>query len=165
MVEDFRVGDAAFHIFRARAESGFIWKYALVYALVAVLVYSISLYINAPVYADYISIFASANTDDPIELNRRILALNQEHRLRMLLSYLVALPAGLAFWACFDAAGQRRYMRGEGFSLRIGNDEFRLLGVGLLYWLCVLAAYFAGAMLAVVFGAIAYTVAQDGGGV
>lgn len=164
MVENFRVGDAAFHIFRVRAGNGFIWKYALAYACVALITYGLSFYIYAPVYADYISIFASANTDDPFELNRRILALNEEHRLRMLLSYLVALPAGLAFWACFDAAGQRRYMRGEGFSLRVGNDEFRLLGVGLLYWLCVMGAYFAGAVLVVVVGMIVYGIMQGGSG-
>lgn len=164
MAHNFTIANAVTHVFKAPQADGFLLKFALVYALVGVVFYGASLWINAPLYAAYVEVFSGGASSDPVELNRQMTEINQQFRMRLALSYLISLPGGLAFWACFDAAGQRRYMRGEPFALRIGTDEFMLLGVGVLYWLCVMGAYLGGAIVAVIIGFALYGVAGSGGG-
>lgn len=38
-----------------------------------------------------------------------------------------------ALWAMFETASQRRYIRGEAFSLGFGMDELRMMAVGLMW--------------------------------
>jgi hypothetical protein len=41
--------------------------------------------------------------------------------------------ASWVLWAMFETASQRRYIRGEGFSLGFGMDELRMMAVGLMW--------------------------------
>lgn len=50
-------------------------------------------------------------------------------------------------WAMFETASQRRYIWGEGFSLRLGADELRIMVVGLLWWLLGMVIVFLPVLL------------------
>jgi hypothetical protein len=47
--------------------------------------------------------------------------------------YGVSILIYWVVWAVFETASQRRYVRGEGFSLGFGPDEVRMMIVGLLW--------------------------------
>lgn len=49
--------------------------------------------------------------------------------------YALSTLAFWVVWAMFETASQRRYVRGEGFSLGFGADEARMMVVGLLWTL------------------------------
>ncbi|MFN4225767.1 MAG: hypothetical protein ACK4HR_05570 [Hyphomonas sp.] len=60
---------------------------------------------------------------------------------------LLTLLLSWAVWAMFETASQRRYIRGEGFSLGFGADEMRMMVVGLLWWLIGVAVIFLPLLL------------------
>lgn len=55
--------------------------------------------------------------------------------------YAVSMLAYWVVWAMFETASQRRFIRGEGFSLGFGADEARMMAVGLLWSLLVIAVW------------------------
>ncbi|MFN7178198.1 hypothetical protein [Hyphomonas sp.] len=74
---------------------------------------------------------------------------------RLLPWTVITILLSWALWAMFETASQRRYIWGEGFSLRFGADELRMMAVGLLWWLLAIALIFLPMLL--IFGATFWT--------
>lgn len=66
---------------------------------------------------------------------------------RLLPWTVITILLSWAVWAMFETASQRRYIWGEGFSLRFGADELRMMVVGLLWWLLAMALIFLPILL------------------
>lgn len=69
----------------------------------------------------------------------------------LILYYLITVTVGILFWVMFEGAIQRRYVRNEGFRIKLGGDEGRLFVVGLVWLLFLIAAYFAFAIFVGIF--------------
>lgn len=154
----FEFGNALFHIFRTGGPKGFIWKFALSYGVGGTLLYLILFWSWMPLF----SVMMSPELyDDPNMMNDAMMG----QIGRILVGYAFALVGGLVLWAAFEAASQRRYMRGEGFNLRLGADEGRLLVVALAFFGLFLASYvFFAVLMAVVMGIVLASAGSDGGG-
>lgn len=134
----FRFGPATFHFLQTDGPRGFLLRYALAYALVSVGVQAASLWLQGPVYEIYFRACVENGCDfTPYtdELNSAGVQAN--------LSALMLLPLTLGIWVVFEAASQRRYIRGEGFRLALGGDEGRLAIVGLIWAALLIVGYFA----------------------
>ncbi|MFN7164128.1 MAG: hypothetical protein ACK4P2_04850 [Hyphomonas sp.] len=66
----------------------------------------------------------------------------------------LSAAAGWVIWAMFETASQRRYIRGEAFSLGFGADEARMMVVGLL-WSLLGAVLVAGPVILIIWSAFA----------
>jgi hypothetical protein len=75
---------------------------------------------------------------------------------------LLMLPLTVLIWVMFEGASQRRYMRGEGFHLRIGADEGRIFVVGLIWMALLIAMYFAFAISIIIPVAVGLMLGSDG---
>jgi len=130
MIKGFTFERALSWPFSAPHVSTFPWFFGLAYAAVFSLV---------------AAVIGFAAADDFIAWGRGIEALENETDADLILGGLFGamvplLPwfglSMLAFWvvwAMFETASQRRYIRGETFSLGFGADEARMMVVGL-YW-------------------------------
>lgn len=141
---EFNFGNAFMHFARTGAPRGFTWKYLLSYVLVAATLMLGFFWLMSDFY---ISLFA--NIDDPLAAEQAL----QGQFGQIVLAYLLMIPIGGLFWAMFEAAFQRRYMRGDTFKLRIGGDELRLLVVGLLWMVLIILMYILFAVITIGFGA------------
>lgn len=134
----FSFGNAMSHWSRTEGPQGFVWKFALAYAGAAIVVAVVGFLLGG----------MGALTGD----------IGQVEIVRLIIYYVWSIVAGVLVWAMFEAAGQRRYLRGEGLSLRIGGDEGRLIVVGLLMIVSILAMYlgiaFVVGLLVVAGGAV-----------
>lgn len=133
---------AATHFLRTEGPRGFLFRFALVYAVFALILQAISLWTQAPVYEIYLRAFTENDGDiSPYmdEMNAVSMQTN--------LASLVMLPISLALWVLFEAASQRRYIRAEGFRLALGADEGRLAVVGLI-WVALLVVGYLGLLFA-----------------
>ncbi len=74
---------------------------------------------------------------------------------RSALVVMAFIPASVAMWATFECALQRYYMRGEGFRVSFGADEWRLVLVGFSWVGIASLAYLVSAFLVVVVYVIA----------
>ena len=110
---EFSFGNAVGHFQKTGGPKGFLWKFALTYALFAIIVQGLSLYLMAPIYA---AAFNPIVMEDPDVMDQVML----ENMGRVLLGYLVSFVFGILMWVLFEAASQRRYMRAEGFGLKFG---------------------------------------------
>ena len=127
---------AATHFLRTEGPRGFLFRFALVYAVFALILQAISLWTQAPLYEIYVRAFTENDGDiSPYmdELNAVSVQAN--------LASLVMLPLSLALWVLFEAASQRRYIRAEGFRLALGADEGRLAVVGLIWFALLIVGY------------------------
>ena len=135
---------ATLHFLRTEGPRGFLMRFALVYAVVAIALQAVTLWMQAPVYEIYLRACIENECDFvPYmdELNSVSLQSN--------IFTLLMLPVSLAVWVLFEGASQRRYIRSEGFRLVLGADEGRLAIVALI-WIALLF----GGYLALVFGAM-----------
>ena len=124
---DFSFGLALMHFARTAGPRGFVWKYVLAFLAVEFAVIMLLLVLhNSTVVAA-----APDTLGDPV-LAAAVLAYALGGAV-----YLV-LPLSLLVYAVFEAAALRRYIRREGFRLRLGRDELRLFVV-LLIWVAFLA--------------------------
>ncbi len=133
---------AATHFLRTEGPRGFLFSFALVYAVFALILQVVGLWTQAPIYEIYLRAFTENDGDiTPYmdELNAVSVQAN--------LGSLIMLPFSLALWVVFEAASQRRYIRAEGFRLALGADEGRLALVGLI-WFALLIAGYLGLLLA-----------------
>jgi hypothetical protein len=156
----FSAGQAITHFLHTEGPRGFLPRFALAYGFLSLLIQIPAYWLQGPVYAIYLRAFTENNGDfTPYvdELNRASLQAN--------LGSLIALPLSLAIWAVFEAASQRRYLRGEAFRLRIGADEGRLAVVGLIWFAFLVVAYFALVIALVIPAVIAGFVAGIPGAV
>lgn len=131
----FNFGNAITHFRKTGGPGGFLLKFVLVFLVVQLALQGIGLFFNLPVYAVYIEMFADTIPQE--ELADRLTEASNKSGF----SSLIMTPLSLLAWMVFEGASQRRYMRGDGFRLRVGNDEWRLLVVGLL-WLAILVAVY-----------------------
>lgn len=138
---DFSIGNALMHFTKTGGPRGFLLPFMLSYAALGLVSQAVSMLMQREVYAIYIRMMIeggdiTAYTD---ELNRASMQAN--------LGSLLMLPVALLFWVVFEAASQRRYMRGDGFRLRIGADEGRLAVIALL-WCVLFAGFYIGLVIA-----------------
>lgn len=135
---------ATLHFLRTEGPRGFLIRFALVYATIALILQAVSLWVQAPVYEIYLRACLE-NECDFIPYMDELNAVSLQSNL----TSLMMLPLSLAVWVLFEGASQRRYIRGEGFRLRIGADEGRLAIVALI-WIALLFGFY----LALVFGTV-----------
>lgn len=136
---DFNYENASLHFLRTGGPRGFVWKYALAYTLLSIVFLGLIMVLLG---GSYISSFGSLVYGDPS-------AMEQSADVgSILLMYVVVLPISLLFYAVFETCFLRRYMRGDGFKLRLGRDELNVFVV-LLIWLAIIVG------LVVVFAIIA----------
>ena len=134
---DFNFGNAFMHFARTAGPRGFVWKYVLACLAVEFTVIMLLLVLhNSTVVA------AAPDTLGDPALAAAVLAYALGGAV-----YLV-LPLSLLIYAVFEAAALRRYIRREGFRLRLGRDELRMFVV-LLIWVAF------SALAVVVFSALA----------
>ena len=133
---DFKFSNTLLHFPRSDAPGGFFWKYGLSYVLAGVLIGGVSLLILRPIIEAYIEMFALANEGGEAASEEAINAIFVDRldsiTRSSLLLMAVLLPLALAVWAVFEACLQRHYIRKDRFRLRFGNDEGRLMAVGLV---------------------------------
>lgn len=138
---EFTIGNAITHFTKTGGPRGFLLPFMLSYAALGLVSQAVSFWMQREVYAIYIRMMIeggdiTAYTD---ELNRASMQAN--------LGSLLMLPVALLFWVVFEAASQRRYMRGEGFRLRIGADEGRLAVIALV-WCVLFVGFYIGLVIA-----------------
>lgn len=133
---DFKFSNTLLHFPRSDAPRGFFWKYSLSYVLAGVFVGGVSLLIMRPIIETYIEMFALMGQGDEGLSEEAVNALFLDRldgiTRSSLLLIAVLLPLMLAIWAVFEACLQRHYIRKDKFRLRFGNDEGRLMAVGLV---------------------------------
>ncbi len=138
MANTFSFDNAAFHMFRTEGPGGFIWKYLIAYGLVIFVFAAISMLMMGPLFSAYGEMMAAAvNGASEQEMDTIIMDALLANVGQLALGYIASLIFGVVFWAAFEAAIQRRYVRDEGFGLRFGGDELRLIVVGLI-WIAML---------------------------
>lgn len=144
----FNLGNAMFHFNRTGGPSGFIWRYVVFYAGAALAIQLVTLPLMAPIWAVSLNPELAA---DPVAANNVMI----ESLGQIMLGYLLSFVLGVLLWMVFEAANQRRHVRGEGFKLRFGADEGRLLVVGLIWVALVIALYIAAILLVMIPTALA----------
>lgn len=113
MFPEFTFANAIFYITKSPGPRGFIWKYLLSYVVLLVAVCAVSGFAMYPLF---------------IEMEASGVFPSNGASFLALISPLLFL----IFWAVHEGAIQRRLVQGRPFSIRLGRDELRLLGVGLL---------------------------------
>ena len=118
---DFNFGNAFMHFARTAGPRGFVWKYVLACLAVQFTVIMLLVILhNSTVVA-----VAPGALGDP-----QLAATALSYVLGSAV-YLV-LPLSLLIYAVFESAALRRYIRREGFRLRLGRDELRMFVVLLI---------------------------------
>lgn len=114
---EFNFGNALMHFSRTDAPRGFTWKYLLSYVVITL---GLFLGMGALVGVSFntLSAFGSQSTAGGL----------------MIFSSFLLI-------AIFEASWQRRYVRNEGFKLRLAGDEFRLVVVYLIWILFFTLCY------------------------
>jgi hypothetical protein len=133
---------ATLHFLRAAGPRGFLVRFALVYAMIALILQGVSLWMQAPAYEIYLRACLE-NECDFVPYMDELNAVSAQANL----TSLAMLPLSLAVWVVFEGASQRRYIRSEGFRLALGADEGRLALVALI-WIALLFGFY----LALLFG-------------
>ena len=132
----FSFDGALSNAFRAAHMRSFPWLFAAAFALVVTVASLILTYLARDTFMEVIAGFESfaetANDEpDPYTVFSFFFGM-----MAPLVPWTIA--GGLGYWvirAVFEAASQRRYIRDERFSLRLGADELRMMVVLLLWWL------------------------------
>lgn len=144
MARRFSFDLAAFHFAKAEGPPGFLVKFLLTYGVGVILIGLLGFYALQPLIEAYIQAFAmmaqGASERQVNEFMGQTL-LNSVGRIG--LGYLLMLVVYAAFWSMMESAILRRYVREEGFSLRWGADEWRMLAVGVIWIVSFIVAYIA----------------------
>lgn len=144
MARRFSFNNAFLHFARTEGPGGFVWKYLIAYAVGAVALAGIAYALFRPFFNMVIGVVMSAaSSRNEAELEAILARRITEFAGWLVFSYLFLILLGILFWAVFEAAVQRRYVRDEGFRLQIGGDELRLLVVGLIWFVFMLACQIA----------------------
>lgn len=151
MPTQFSFEGALSNAFRAAHFRTFPWVYATVYAFIVVLFCLVAALLSRDAMLEFIQAIEAlenANFDesDPREVLAQVFA-----TLTPFFPIAINVTIGSwVVWAVFESASQRRYVRDERFSLRLGADELRMMVVGLLWSLLNIACFLP--MLFVLFG-------------
>lgn len=144
---NFSFSNALMHIARTDAPRGFLPKFALSYLLAAILIGGLTLVIMRPLIELYVGMFTAIGSgaldaNDDAAVGQYMIDNINGMTQTMGLAFLLLLPAMLAIWAIFEASIQRHYIRQDTFRLRLGNDEWRLMAVGLVVYLLLFVVLF-----------------------
>ncbi|MBY9066803.1 hypothetical protein K1X12_07815 [Hyphomonas sp. WL0036] len=135
MKQGFTFERALSYPFSAPHLGSFPWMFALSYALAFLALFAVIGLLGWRDFAGWIAMMETvsgqASEPSPEEAFSMILGAMGP----LFLWGVVGGLAGWVLWAMFEAASQRRYIWGKGFSLGFGGDELRLMGVGFLWWL------------------------------
>ena len=153
---EFNFGNAVGHFTKTDGPRGFLWKFALAYAAVAILMQVVSVFLQWPIYEAYIQLFTGGGDFDQYAEDMENMSLATSF------AGLLTMPLGILLWVMFEGANQRRYMRGAGFGIRIGADEGRLLLVGLIWIALFIAMYFLFAIAMLIPFGVGFAVGSDG---
>ncbi|WP_300379486.1 hypothetical protein [Henriciella sp.] len=161
MAQKFTFANACLHAVRTEGPGSFIWKYVACYALGAICLVAIGYMMFRPLiglWFDAFIDFASSLS----EAEREVIFWQRLTEIvwRIVAGILSMIALAVMFWAVFEAAAQRRYVREEGFSLRLGGDEFRLMLIGLI-WLVFLAVAFIFSAIAIALGTASLVMILD----
>lgn len=122
--------------FRAAHARSFPWLFGAAFALVVTVCALILTYLGRDTFIGVMDGLESLNEtgideSDPYAMFSVLFGI-----MAPLIPWGIA--ASIGYWvirAVFEAASQRRYIRDERFSLRLGADELRMMVVLLLWWL------------------------------
>jgi hypothetical protein len=134
----FTISNALAHGFWTPSPRGFLVLFAAAYVAGSMMMQLLSLLTQLDVYALYLRAFIDGEGDFAAYLEDLDTAATRSNFVSLLL-----MPMGLLIWTVFEAASQRRYIRGDGFSLRLGADEGRLAVVGLIWFALAIGASIA----------------------
>ena len=162
MARPFSFDNAAFHFARTDGPPGFLPKYLAIYAVGVVVMAVIGFLALQPLLQGYLQAFAMMSQGASESQIQQVLGESILGNLgRIGLGYLGLMIFYAAFWSIMECAVLRRYVRDESFSIGWGADEWRMLGVGLIWMAAFIAAYIAMALAAVVLVMPVGAFAQD----
>lgn len=142
MAQRFTFENAFLHFARTDGPSGFIWKYLLSYLLLAVCLAALNYFLFRPLFDIWFGVAMDVmGGASEAEMERILTRRLTEIAGWLVFGYMLLLILGVIFWAVFEAAVQRRYVRDEGFRLRIGGDELRLILVAMIWFGVGVAGY------------------------
>lgn len=125
------------------APSGFLLKYMAAYSIAQMALLVLAVWLISPLIGPLMQAIQTADeSGDPERLMQDFFF---AYGPRFFLIIAVTIVLSIIAWAIFEAMIQRRYQRQEGFTLRFGADEFRMIGVGLCWFL-----FMVGVMLVTV---------------
>jgi len=163
--QNFDIGKGIFWFFIRFGEKpgGAIWL-IFVQALCALALLALSAMVMGPAY---LNLFQLIEADAAGSLSdAEALELVFDTVLPFLSYGFLIIPLGILLAVMFQAAWLRFLTKGEikpVIPLRLGGDEFRLIGVNLLYIVIAIAAYFGVVAVLGVFGVGAIFMVQGGG--
>ncbi len=142
MQNRFRFEGAISNAFKAVKPVQYLVVMPLFYAGVITLIYAASFYLMRDLFGEFVANAEALDNsdideDDPGAVFSAIFGL-----IAPFLPWVIGLSliTGLV-WSAFTAAGMRRYVRDEAFRLRLGMDEIRIMGVGILWYLLMTVLY------------------------
>ncbi|MFT5775430.1 hypothetical protein [Hyphomonas sp.] len=142
MPTQFSFEGALSNAFRAAHPRTFPWIFAAVYALVVTLfVVIVGLLSKDDLLAFIQAIEALENATIDESDSGAVLALVFATMTPLMPWGIAASIGAWVMWAVFEAASQRRYVRDERFSVRLGSDELRMMAVGFFWSLLYLACF------------------------
>ncbi len=155
MARRFTFDGALMFGFRAAHAKSFPWKFALAFAVVSTALTALLAWLAKDAifgFMDTVEQLDRAGADDPAQVFSVIFNLFAG----LLPWFLLGALASLVVWAMFMAATQRRYIRDEAFSIRFGPDEFRMMVVGIVWYLGMSLMYvLPGLIMLPMFGMVA----------
>ncbi|MFN7056085.1 hypothetical protein [Hyphomonas sp.] len=135
----FTISNALTHAFWTPSPRGSLLVFAAAYVAGSMAMQLVGLFTQSEVYALYLRAFVDGGGDFTPYLDDLEDVSGQSN-----LASLLLMPLGFLVWVVFEGASQRRYIRWEGFRLRLGADEGRLAVVGLIWFALIMGASIAG---------------------
>ena len=150
------------HFAQAEGPRGFIWRYALAYILATALMGGIAFWLFQPLLGlIWNAIFQAAQGTSESEIEA---IFTREITLmvgRIVFGYIAMMLLGILFWAVFEAAIQRRYVREDGFRIGLGADEIRVFVVGLMWLVFGIVSYILTGIVAAVLMGILLSISNN----
>ena len=144
MARPFSFDNAAFHFARTDGPPGFLPKYLAAFAVGVIVIAVVSFFALQPLFAAYAEMFAMmAQGASERQIENALSDALIINFGRISLGYLLMMLVYAGFWSMMESAVLRRYVREEGFSIRWGADEWRMLAIGLIWMVTFIAAYIA----------------------
>ncbi|MEE2879369.1 MAG: hypothetical protein VX593_10225 [Pseudomonadota bacterium] len=134
MAHRFSFDNAVLHFARSDGPRGFVWKYLLAYLMGAICLTALGYTLFQPLFSIWFDILIEAMSGTSEAEIEAILARRTVEIVGWIVfGTLLMLGLGVLFWAVFEASVQRRLVRDEGFRIKVGADEMRLILVGLIW--------------------------------
>ncbi|MDF1680575.1 hypothetical protein [Ponticaulis sp.] len=142
-MEKFSFSSALMHFQNTKGPGSFVWKWL------------IAAFISMSILAGVFTFFILEVTSQigPIPIGTTVpLSDRQAADVAgtMFGFFVIIIPLSMVLWSLLEASALRRYVRQEGFSIRFGKDELRVLGVYLCWFgmfLLTMIVYFVSMMI------------------